>query len=354
MRSARTWMILACALVVGASLLLLSGPLMQNEASCFSTGGEGLLLARSYLEGQGTRCGVLPEDEARGGAILISFPASGMLPSAELARIRQRLRRGTPLLLLYSTSGRSFQQGLVFDRLGLRERKVEEENSLNPIRWWREKSTPLSLEGEGLRTPVLISPARLGLSPESGDKILLEDKRTGVIFGLSRKVGSGRLLVLPSELLANQRLLRGGNLEFLSKLRASLPDALLFDERIHGFASAAPEESTGTPMADVLLLHGLLIYLLALLALGRRMGPAWPLAAPAVNAVSGLLLRSGAAHRKKGHHAEAASAMLERAAEYHRWPEIPSALADEARLLRKNDLLEFARKVARRQPGRFR
>jgi len=196
---------------------------------------------------------------------------------------------------------------------------------------------------------VLISSPRVALSPEATDEILLEDHQNQTVFALARKVGKGTLFVLPSETLSNQRLLEEGNLEFLEQLRRRISRPLLFDERLHGFAKPDPKELAGTSMADVFLAQLLLIYLLALLALGRRMGPAWPTPPPQNNALSGLLLRSGATHRRMGHHAEAAMAMLERAAEYHRWREIPRDLELEAALIRGRGLVDFAHKVAHQQ-----
>lgn len=338
----------AIAILAAAALLTLAGPGTRNEASSLSSAGEGLMLAHSYFRSSATECRTLDDrsDWAIGEGLVLAFPASGSLSERNLLELRRRLHQGGVLLLLYSISAQSSAEKELFDRLDLSATQVSEDASLNFLRWWRKEKTPTKIKAPNLKAAVLISRPRLALSAHPEDEILLEDPENHQIFGLIRKIGKGSVFLLPSEALANQRLLRGGNLDFLEKLRTRLPPDLSFDEELHGLSKprAMNEEERG--MADALLGHLFLIYLLGLLALGRRMGPAWPTQPRALNSVSGLLLRLGAVHRRMGHHADAAAAMLRRATEYHSWTVTPPELVAEAINLRGRMLLNFSRKLA--------
>ncbi len=351
MRVGGRWLtVAAVAALAGAALLL--GPSAPYEASAVARTGPGLVLARSYLRARGTATPLLSTRLGRPlrmeGTLVMAFPASQPRSRADLLTVARWVRRGGTLLLLYDAAAPGSEDLLHVFHMECKDLPPLEE--LNPIRWWREARRPWKLTGPGLERPALVSRPRRCLLPSGGDTHLLEDGE-GRTFGLSRPYGKGLLVVLPSEVLANQRLLEGGNADLLEFLRRRLPSPMHFDEFIHGLGTVPWAGREGTPMADALLAQILLLYLAALLALARRMGPPWPEERPARGAVSGLLLRLGAAHRRMGHHADAARAMVVRAARLHGWDAPPEDLMTAAGSARGRRLVALARRLATLQAG---
>jgi hypothetical protein len=264
------------------------------------------------------------------------------------------VRRGGTLVLLFDPAAPGPVQRRALDALDLATHTAWRETELDPFEWWRRAHTPLKLDSPaGAGRVVLSASVALALKPRDGDRILLEDPGANTVLGLERTVGRGTLLVLPSECLSNGRLLEGGNADLLEWLRRRLAPSggLAFDERIHGLGAPAPREAEGTPMADALLAQLALLYLLTVLALARRQGPAWPEEAARGSSVGGLLLRLGAVHRRMGHHREAGRAMVERAAAPGGWERVPREI-EELRQWSGPDgagLLSLATAVARRQ-----
>lgn len=346
------WLAAAAAALVLAMVALALGPPAAGEASAVARGGRGLILARRYLRARGSPTPLLTtrlrHPLEMKGTLLMAFPASGSRSRSDLLAVARWVRAGGTLVLLYD--GASPWEEDVLEVLHIRGKEIPPLEELNPVRWWRKAREPWALTGPGLERPGLVSRPRRYLLTEAEDTRLLEDGE-GRTFGLSRPYGKGLLVVLPAEILANQRLLHGGNADFLEFLRRRLPAPVHFDELIHGLETAPRTAGEGTPMADALLAQILLLYLATLLALGRRMGPAWPEERPSGNAVSGLLLRLGAAHRRMGHHADAARAMVVRAARLHGWDAPPQDLLEAAGSARGRRLVALAARLAELQAG---
>ncbi len=350
MRRRARWLLVAAVALSLAAAALVLGPAAPGEASAVGRGGRGLVLARRYLAARGTPTPLLTTAlhhplELK-GTLLMAFPASGTRPRPELLAAARWVRGGGTLVLLYG--GGSRWEADVLELFQVRVKGIPPLEELNPVRWWREAGKPWALTGPGLEQPALLTRPRNCLLPGKEDTRLLEDGE-GRTFGLSRPYGRGLLVVLPAEVLANQRLLHGGNADLLEFLRRRLPAPVHFDELIHGLGTVPQAAREGTPMADALLAQILLLYLATLLALGWRMGPSWPEERPSGGAVSGLLLRLGAAHRRMGHHADAARAMVLRAARLHGWDTPPQDLLEAAGSARGRRLVALAARLARLQ-----
>ncbi|HHQ48276.1 MAG TPA: hypothetical protein ENK19_05270 [Acidobacteria bacterium] len=345
--------------LAAAALLLLIRPAAHAEASSVSRRSEGLLLARRYLEARGVRCssltGAIGRDGPRAGAVVMAFPATEARGRGAVLNLARWMRRGGTLVILFDDRGPGPGQRETLEVLGVATRPIWRREELDPTRWWREVRTPWRLESPAGSEPVEISSqAHLALKPRPGDRVLLEEKDDSAVLGLVRAVGRGSLLVLPSEAFSNGRLLAGGNADLLEWVLRRLPPGatLAFDEAIHGLGTPVRRAPEGTPMADALLAQLALIYLLVVLALAWRQGPAWPEEGARGGSVGGLLLRLGAVHRRMGHHAEAARAMVERAAALGRWEGVPpeiNGLLDEPRRLAGTGLVRLGRRVALRQ-----
>ncbi|HET9767376.1 MAG TPA: hypothetical protein VFS60_11050, partial [Thermoanaerobaculia bacterium] len=142
----------------------------------------------------------------------------------------------------------------------------------------------------------------------------------GKVVAAAWRAQGGRVVVLPAELLANARLREPAHAALLETLRGWLDAPWRFDEYHHGLGAPGQREA---PTAvgrglDLLLLQLLLVYLVAALALGRRLGPAWRESAPLAGSAGSFLLRLGTLHHRLGHHRDGAVLLLRRAAELDR------------------------------------
>jgi hypothetical protein len=159
----------------------------------------------------------------------------------------------------------------------------------------------------------------------------------------------GRVVVLPADALSNSRLGEAGNADLLETLLVNLGPRWAFDEYHHGLVTAAAESAGLGRAADLLLVHLLLLYLLVVLALARRQGPAWREPAPIAGSAATFLLGLGALHHRLGHHGEAARLLLRRVRELDRGLELPADLDRRAASAGPRELVEIAKQVARRR-----
>lgn len=162
----------------------------------------------------------------------------------------------------------------------------------------------------------------------------------------------GRVVVLPADALCNSRLGEAGNADLLESLLVNLGPRWAFDEYHHGLVTAPGSNAGLGRAADLLLAHLVLLYLLAVLALARRQGPAWHEPATIAGSAATFLLGLGALHHRLGHHAEASRLLLRRARELDRGLELPPELDRQAANAGPRDLVEVARQVALGRAGR--
>lgn len=352
-------------LVIGASLflllciglvLLLSRP-GEARGSALSRGPNGWLAARRYLEARGTRVKLLdgPLGGFTGKGVLVSaFPWQGGLSADAGDQLEEYLRRGGDLVLAYSGQADNPGELLAFQGLGLpleETRKVV----LNPLRWRRfareqwDLLPPGSPGGGG--GPVRIwaprwTPRWEGEPPKRTQVLLRSPEGPPAAVVLPRY--RGRIWLLPADALANARLGNPGNADLLETLRQRLGEDWTFDEYHHGLAGRRPVEAAEMGRTlDLILLHLALLYVVALLTLSRRFGPAWSEPPVVTGSAGSFLLGLGALHDRLGHHAEAARRLLERARELDRNLVLPEGLDRRAESAGPRELVELAREVAR-------
>jgi hypothetical protein len=126
---------------------------------------------------------------------------------------------------------------------------------------------------------------------------------------------------MPAQMLCNGRVGEPGNADWAATLARSLGPRWTFDEYHHGLTGAT-EAAAGQVRTerflDLYLLQVVFLYMLAVLALGRRFGPAWREPAVVSGSVANFLVGLGGLHARHGHHADAAAALVARATELDR------------------------------------
>jgi len=173
----------------------------------------------------------------------------------------------------------------------------------------------------------------------------------GKVVAAAWRERRGRVVVLPAELLANARLSGPAHAALLETLNGWLDTPWRFDEYHHGAGSPVARE-TGASLErglDLLLLQLLLVYLMAVLALGRRLGPAWRETPPLAGSAGGFLLRLGTLHHRLGHHGDGAVLLLRRATELDRRLAPDASLRALAERGDAAALVEVGQSVARLQ-----
>jgi hypothetical protein len=362
-------------MVIGASLflllciglvLLLSRP-GEARGSVLSRSPNGWLAARRYLEARGTRVKLLdgPLEGFAGKGVLVSaFPWQGGLSAGFLAdtgdQLEEHLRRGGDLVLAYSGQADNPGELVAFQGLGLpleEARKVV----LNPIRWRRFAREEWDLMPSGGPSTESGPPVRIwaprwaprweGELPKQAQVLLRSPGGHPAAVMLPRY--RGRIWLLPADALANARLGNPGNADLLETLRQRLGEDWTFDEYHHGLAARRPVEAAELGRTlDLILLHLSLLYVVALLTLSRRFGPAWSEPPVVTGSAGSFLLGLGALHNRLGHHAEAARRLLERARELDRNLVLPTGFERRAESAGPRDLVQLAREVARLRAGR--
>lgn len=346
--------------------LLLAGRRLEGAGSTLSRGGNGWLATRLYLARRGAPPVLVDRPLAEvadgDGTLVIAFPWQGRVFDIDHQAVLAHLAAGGDVVIAYaSDSIPSPAERVLLEGLGVDSDMLPRSAPLSPWRWHAAASTPWRLRpaprwtaalragrdengAAGLR---LRAPRWLPELPHAGALLLHDDRVVAAAWPMRR----GRLVVLPAELLANARLREPAHAALLETLRGWLRAPWRFDELHHGFGvedtqAAATGRGGGL---DRLLLQLGLIYLVAALALGRRLGPAWRESAPIAGSAGGFLLRLAALHHRLGHHGAGAALLLRRAAELDRRlsldPEL-SGLADRGDAAA---LVEVGQAVARLQ-----
>jgi hypothetical protein len=362
------WALLAVVVASGVAGLLLAGRGLEAAGSSLSRGAQGWLAARLYLEARGTRTELLRAPLAEALApptrrvdaspprtLVLVFPWQSRAVDVEVHTIREHLAGGGDLLLGYSSEPvPGGVEKLVLSSLGMYVEPVEPP-SLGPLAWRREAREPWRLRladrwpRAGAETADLELRRRLWVPMLRKGRALLVGPEDRVVAAAWR-VGRGRVVVLPAELLCNARLGAPAHAALLETLRPWLRGPWLFDEHHHGLMDAATAVPTATRRGfDLLLAQLAVLYLAAALALGRRLGPAWRERPPLVGGAASFLLRLGALHHRLGHHRDGAELLLRRAAELDRRFAPGPELAELAARGDAAALVAVGRAVGRRQ-----
>jgi hypothetical protein len=399
----RLWRWLAVAalfLATAALTAVLLGDRGGSRGSTISRGAGGWLAARRYLQARGARVTLISEPlaryvqeqavepgEARGageageagrplerrerrarggpaqaidplqprrragpGVLALVFPWQA-LPAGDLEEpLEEHLGRGGDVVLAYSGEAAGAERLLDawrWERAG--------EVPLAPWRWWpfthREwLLRPASGAAGGGGRPLRVWAPRALPRVGPAATVLFTAPGGQPAVAVYRYHG-GRVVVLPADALSNARLGDGGNADLLEALLRNLGPRWAFDELHHGLVTAPAAQGPLGRAADLLLAHLVLLYLLAVLALARRQGPAWREPATVAGSAATFLLGMGALHHRLGHHAEAARLLLRRARELDRGLQLPPDLDRQAASAGPRELVEIATQVARRRAG---
>jgi hypothetical protein len=340
-------------LVLGASLLA-GRDGGEPSGSALSRRPDGWLAARRYLEARGARVNLLDRrlDLFEGTGVLVStFPWQHGLSADAADHFESHLRRGGTLVLAYSGNAGNAAEMVALEGLGL---PLEEKRRavLNPFRWRRfsreewDLRPAAGVEGE----PVRVWAPRWGPELPKNPTVLFRSPRGApAIVVLERHRGSpGRIWLLPADAFANARLENPGNAALLETMLRRLGNQWTFDEYHHGLISGpvVKADAFGRTL-DLILVHLGVLYLVALLTLSRRFGPAWEESPVVTGSAATFLLGLGALHHRLGHHRDAASRLLARARELDRNLVLPPDLDRRAASAGPRELVELAREVAR-------
>lgn len=323
-----------------------------------SGGPSGWLAARTYLAQRGCAVSLAdrpPAEAVRGPALVIAFPWQTLLLPGEAESLRARVALGGRIVFAYSGGRPEASEELVARALGLELKTVGGGPPLDPFAWYRFQGAESVLTAEpdldvAVRPVVVRSLRTVPASPSAAQILYRLPSGQPAVFRL--RLARGQVLVLPADALSNGRLSRAGNADLLESLVAAMPEGFVFDEYHHGLAAApGAEESARASSLDLLLFQLALLYVLCVLALARRFGPAWREAPAVVGSTAGFLEGLGALHRQLGHSASAARLLLMRAEEWNPRMVIPESVRAAARA-GELTLLELARVISRQQTSR--
>ena len=348
-------------LLPGAALLLLavvvvavwSGSKGSPQGSALSREAGGWLAARRYLEAQGAQVVVWSQPLERleeSGVLVVAFPWQHGTTLTAATEVETLAERGVHVVLAYSGLAGNLGERLVLEQLDVPPRVVRRP-SLRPRAFRRESRLEWRLDtGSPGRPVVLWAPRAVPKMPKDGRVILSSPQGDPVVASFT--LGQGTVWLLPVDVLSNARLANRGNADLLETLRSRLGDRWIFDEYHHGLVAApSAEEVTFGRVRDLLLAHLAVLYGAALLALSRRMGPAWREPPVVSGSVASFLLGLGRRHDRLGHHGEASRLLLARVAELSPELAVPDQLLARAAAAGRNDFVPLARAVARLRRG---
>ena len=340
------------AVLAAAVLVALAGGSDEAQGSSVSRGPSGWLAARKYLEARGAEVTLWrePLDHFSGsGALVVTFPwQHGRMMNASDA-IEAHLQRGGDVVLAWSGGSANGWEMVVLEELGLSPDEMRKA-PLNPFAWRKFVKEEWELAGEGPGVRVW-APRQMPELPKNPEVLYRTPAGRPAVVRLKRHRGS--LWLLPADALANARLGEAGNADLLETLLARLGPQWTFDEYHHGLVAVEAEEDKAFGrIIDLVLIHLVLLYALALVTLSRRFGPPWK-EPPVVTSSVGLFLTGlGMLHHRLRHHREAAQRLLERTRELSPDLAIPEDLARQAESADPRGLVEVARALVqlRREP----
>ncbi|MEM6794430.1 MAG: hypothetical protein AAF725_10650 [Acidobacteriota bacterium] len=374
-------------LILTFALLWATASSPDARSSSLSRGPGGLWALRAYLEGRGVEVLTLyaplftAEGEGGGGGLgpeeietlVLALPWQRP-PSLELRR--QLLRylesgrggAGGDLILAYDGRSRlDATEQLLLEILAVDPRvEPRPEPPLAPASWlayrravWRLEA-PASSAGRASTSPEPGRPAPdppeleavrfIPAAPAFGaevDYVLpaelsLSGREVPLVFSFERQ--GSRITVLPAAALRNASIQAGGNLALVETLIARHGRSWTFDEYHHGLVRPELlERSAGSYAWDLFIAHLLLLYVLGLVAVGRRFGPVWRERRAHSGSTPDFLHHLGVLHHQLGHHRGAARQMLERARALR--PSLQGADLDPEGVSSGADLVAFASRL---------
>jgi hypothetical protein len=350
--------LVALALAGMAALAALLIRVGSAPGSTLSREAHGWIVARRYAEERGIEVRLLDRFEAPGPdeALITVFP--WQTPGSDDARwlAGGHVLRGGTLVVAYTGSAESaaLPEESLFTDLGLSSAPTDLGRApRHPLRWReaQEAEWPL-LPAEGPQLEEAARVRRMPRLPDARDARVLFETPDGRALVSIRARGSGRIVLLPAEALANARLSAPGNARLLETLIQLLPQRWVFDEYHHGL-TAGPADAPGGHSERAFTLfffHLAVVYLMAVLALARRFGPPWREPLTTTGNVRSFFLGVGALHARLGHQREAASLLRARARELD--PAVSLDLPPPSDVVGDAAFLRYAQDVARAQQRR--
>jgi hypothetical protein len=337
-----------------AAGLLLGSQALATGPSVLSRGPDGWLATEAYLTATGKRVErldrSLTEAEPDADVLVLGFPFRRPLTAAESRAVAGYAAGGGSVLVAYSQGlAPSGSERTLFATFGIEHVPTLPDLPLTPWGWrgavnrdWRPRPSGTLAKAEA---PTM----RIQRWWPGGGGVRLLEGESGESVAALIPHRAGRLILVPATLFANSSIDIPGNADLLASLAAWLGERWLFDEYHHGLVS---REAAGTTDAgasfDLFALHLGALYLLAMLALARRFGPAR--SAPVVRTAStaSFLVGLGSLHHRLGHHARAAELLPQRAAELD--PRLPPRTEEiSGRAVDGAELTRIARQIAGRQ-----
>jgi hypothetical protein len=340
--------------VLAVLAVTLGGRGSGASSSALSRDAGGWLAARRYLEARGAEVRLLDrslqessEDEGRLGPVLVlAFPWQQAIGEDDVQALGEHLRAGHTAVLAYSGEPLAHREERVLETLSLDTSEVRPGPPLHPLRWWSYHQEEWLLEAPEAEPIRVAAFRRAPIAPESAEVLYRDAEDRPLIFAYP--LHRGKVVVLPAGVFANAWISGAGNADLLESLHGWLGDAWTFDEYHHGLVAAGAAAASPTKLAwDLFMTHLALIYVLGVIALGRRFGPAWRERPAAAGSTATFLRQVGALHHQLGHHAAAAELLVERARALD--PELPSGAGVESFRSGRKQLLETARRISHLQ-----
>lgn len=364
--------------LVGVVALLLMLPTPGARSSTLSRELEGLWTLRAYLEARGVDVELrdapfassdenfaASEESLDDGPLLIepippdailvlAFPWQNFSMEDQNQALIAHLRGGGHVLYAYSGSQLAFTEETIHQGLGLEDTvTLRSSPPLSPTRWWRYQQEEWQLTGAWSDAPPLRVTAFAEAPRAPADANVLYSLPAGdgrhavepLIFSLERH--GGTVWVLPVATLDNAHLGRGRQADLVEALISSVPDTWIFDEYHHGLVR--PElaaRSFSSHAWDLFIAHALLLYILGVIAVGRRFGISWQEPRRSLGSTADFLRHLGTLHHQLGHHGDAAQRMLERALSLD--PQLDSHGLDADSVDDSQSFVDFATALAAR------
>ncbi|MCK6507143.1 DUF4350 domain-containing protein, partial [Myxococcota bacterium] len=308
-RGRAPWL-LAGAAVLAVLLASLAQPPPVGP-STRSPGGAGLLSAYAWLEARGHPVSrwerPLSELPFAEGSLVLAMPPGAPYDDEDVGALRDWMGQGGQVVLLASGGRPTPDEAALYAALGQR---AVVDRADPPLLWWDWKQWRTeTVTAEGPAGHLVARRETHSLQLPRGAEVLYRSA-DGQARAWRLSQGPGALLVVENATaFSNALMAEGDNLQVLPALLGAGPAR--FDEVHHGHLLAAEADlSKVVGPFELLLAHALLVYLLALWAVSRPLGPV--LARPGER--QGSLFKDlqglGALHARAGHHQEAAALLL--------------------------------------------
>ena len=360
-------------LVVGLGTLLLvwvqSRPRL-DPASSLSPAASGWLAMRHYLVARQTTVEIIDQPLSQagdGGTWVLTLPWSKALVDDDLQALTEHLHDGGDVLLAYSGDSGYLEEDLILRQLDLELTPLRSTPPLNPWDWWHYRSQAWRLLPEGAETEgapgdmlddrplegAILEMEGITWAPQAppSARVLYRESERQFPLIFETRQQRGRVVVLPRQVLANGRLRTADNLLLLEQLRQRLASPWRIDEFHHGWQRPGEVSfSVASQAWDMFVIHLLVIYGLAVLALIRRFGPAWRQRPLVVGSAADYLRGVGSLHDQLGHHGDAARCMVQRARDLDpqlEWEDLDSEVEDGP------GLVALGQQISRRQRRRI-